>query len=69
MKSENYIPKDKYFAAAGARFARNPEDAHVDEFIKLVPGAYESLLADNTAKLPNAKLFWLQADNTGGKIL
>ena len=63
----NYIAKDKYFAAAGARVARNPEDAHVDEFIKLVPGVYPSLLAGHTAKLSKTKLFWLQSDNTGGK--
>ena len=66
MESENNIAKDKFFAAAGSRVARNPEDAHVDEFIKLVPGVYTSLLADNTAKLSKAKLFWLQSDNTGG---
>jgi len=64
----NYIAKDKYFAAAGARVARNPEDAHTDEFIKLVPGVYPSLLAGQTAKLSKTKLFWLQSDNTGGKI-
>ena len=50
----------------GARVARNPEDAHVDEFIKLVPGVYSTLLAGHTAKMSKTKLFWLQADNTGG---
>ena len=68
MESENFIAKDKYFAAVGARVARNPEDAHVDEFIKLVPGVYSTLLAGHTAKLSKTKLFWLQADNTGGNF-
>ena len=68
MESENFIPKDKYFAAVGARVARNPEDAHVDEFIKLVPSVYSSLLAENAANLSQVKMFWLQADNTGGKL-
>lgn len=68
MESENFIAKDKYFAAVGARVARNPEDAHVDEFIKLVPGVYSALLAGHTAKLSKTKLFWLQADNTGGNF-
>ena len=68
MESENFIAKDKYFAAVGARVARNPEDAHVDEFIKLVPGIYPSLVSSHTAKLSKVKLFWLQSDNTGGKF-
>ena len=68
MESGNFIPKDKYFAAVGARVARNPEDAHVDEFIKLVPSVYSSLLAEHAANLSQVKMFWLQADNTGGKL-
>ena len=68
MESGFSVAKDKYFAAAGARVVKNPEDAHVDEFIKLVPGVYSSLLADRAAKLSNSKIFWLQSDNTGGKL-
>ena len=66
MESELSIAKDKYFAAAGARVLKNPEDAHVDEFIKLIPAVYPSLLAADTAKLSKVKMFWLQSDNTGG---
>ena len=69
MESDRFIPKDKYFAAAGARVARNPEDAHVDEFIKLVPGVYSSLSAVEPANMmAQTKFWWLQADNTGGKL-
>ena len=68
MESGFSVAKDKYIAAVGNRVLKDPEDSHEDEFIKLVPGVYPTLLADGAAKLSDVKFFWLQADNTGGKF-